>query len=114
MHLDEAFTDFPPQTEFEAMNNLEKKQAVEHLISQALAQVQAEGRNPTNWEADRLAGAIGATLTGWYRVAINEVFMSTKTDDEVANPEHWWQEVHDITLQKLQDALWYVKGAPPK
>lgn len=114
MELNDVFDNFPTQAEFEALGNLEKKQAVEDLISQALAQVQSEGRNPTNWEADRLAGAIGATLTGWYRVAINEVFMSTKTEDEVANPGHWWQEVHDVTLQKLEDALWYVKGAPPR
>jgi hypothetical protein len=114
MELNDVFDNFPTQAEFEALDNLAKKQAVEGLISQALAQVQSEGRNPTNWEADRLTGAIGATLTGWYRVAINEVFMSTKTEDEVANPEHWWQEVHDVTLQNLQDGFAYAKGAPPR
>jgi len=114
MQLDDAFDNFPTQAEFEALSNQEKKETVENLISKALTQVQSEGRNPTQWEADRLSGAIGATFTGWYRVAINDVYMSTKTEDEVANPEHWWQEVHDVTLQKLEDALWYVKVAPPR
>jgi len=114
MQLNDAFDNFPSQAEFEALSNHEKKVAVEDLISKALTQVQSEVRNPTKWEADRLSGAIGATLTGWYRVAINEVYMSTLTEGEVAKPEHWWQEVHDVTLQKLVDDFYYVKGAPPR
>lgn len=114
MQLDDAFDNFPTQAEFEALSNQEKKETVEDLISKALSQVQLEERNPTKWEADRLSGAIGATLAGWYRLAINDVYMSTKTEGEVAKPEYWWQEIHDMTLQKLVDDFWYVKGAPPR
>ena len=114
MQLENAFNNLPTQAEFESFSNSEKKATTENLITKALEQVRHEGRNPTLWEIDRLSAAIGATHAGWYRVAINEVFLSSVAEGEVANAEHWWQEGGDVTMQKLEDALWYVKGAPPR
>jgi hypothetical protein len=97
-----------------AMTALEKKATAEEVIEEIINYIDSEDRNPTEWERESLSSALGCILLGTYIAARNEALFCLLNKDQVAGPEHWWDESEDVTIQDLRDGLACARGAPPR
>ena len=113
MNREEILALMPKQYEFHQLSLTDRKITCENLVEDVIRKIKSEHRNPTKWEIDALSQAIAQIFFGRYFYSLHEIYLSLMKSDEVARPDHWWRETDDITLQKLEDSLAYVKEAPP-
>lgn len=112
MNKDQALSFIPDDLSLLSMPSFEKRIVAENIIENIIFQIELENRNPTNWEKETLSYAFGLIISGLYVAAIKEAMFCFSGKDEVARPEHWWDESKNLTSQDLRIRLAYVLGAP--
>jgi hypothetical protein len=94
-----------------ALSQEERRNVAESAIEEAINKIKGENRSPTKWEAEGLSYAFGALLSKKYALALVSCIKSQAEKHEVSKPDEWWREAEDITIEQLEDALAYAKGA---
>lgn len=108
MNKDQALNLIPDNQSLFSMTAVEKKHIAAEVIKEIINQIETENRNPTEWEIESLSYAFGLMLSGLYVAAIDEAILCFSGKDEVARPEHWWNEAQNITAQDLRVSLAHV------
>jgi hypothetical protein len=98
--------------DWQNLTRAEKKLRLEAEIGEALEGIETEGREPTEWESQHLAGAIGSADDGLFEVAasdLNQVF-----EDEANISPNWHKQegLCDMTTSELRAALNRLKARP--
>ena len=87
------------------------KGALESYIQRILDEIDAEHRDPDEWEIAHLTRAVRYTLKGWYAAAL---YMTECSLDEVRPAKPWMSlREGDETPNGLHKALDRLKSSPP-
>lgn len=110
MDRDELRAALPQSEAFFAMQRYEKKNCVLDYIESILDSIQADGREPDEWESFNFSAAVGMCMARWYHAALSvadrglvppqqRAPMPVKSDDPLPS------------LSQLRDLLAYARGA---
>ncbi len=85
-----------------------RKSMAEEYIGVVLDAIEADDRDPDEWEARELASALGALVSRWYFLSVNCAMRSLKPAEERA--EDYGKSAERHALQHLREALQWVSG----
>jgi hypothetical protein len=85
-----------------------RKSICEDYIGVVLDAIEADRREPDEWEAHELASALGAIVSRWYFLSVNCTMKALVPPEQRGETYSTPQERH--TLRDLRDALRYVSG----
>lgn len=115
MNINNLLSLIPPDWPHSIKNHGNRKIICEKLLDEIINQIDAENRNLTQWELDRLTEAIKAIRFGNYVLACNEIMSTLTPIDKISNSEICCQSIKDdLALDKLCRDIARLKGEPPR
>lgn len=101
----------PRPAEWNKKQSYERKAIAEDFIGAILDAIEAENREPDDWESHDIAAAIGYVAAHWYNAALNIAERSlTPPEDRGA----LWQVQEQTTVHQFREALDFVRGMPAR
>ena len=91
--------------DFDHLTRLDQRSIVIHLLEVAFMEIESENRPLTEWEADTLSSAIGACMTGMFRLAMTKIELSQLKRKVAPRPQIWFSNCEEYTLESLKEAL---------
>ena len=91
--------------DFDQLSNSEQKALVLHLIDRAILGIENQNRYLTEWEADTLTGAIGATMSGMFKLAMTKIELSQLKRNAALHPQIWLSNTEQFTCAQIRQCL---------
>lgn len=106
-----VFADCPTDSHWRNLPDAEKRAWAVRLVERALAQLDAEGRQPDGWESDDLGAALGSIMCKRFSAATMLVWRAL-TPVEGRSPLATMAEHAPLTVSDLRKGLDYVSMMP--
>lgn len=91
--------------DFDSLSTDQKRDLTVHLLEQAISAVERQGRELTEWEADTLSGALGASLAGMYKLAMTKIELSQLKRNASVHPQTWLSNTESYTCAQIRAIL---------
>ena len=95
----------PDLVDFDQLPSSEQKALVLHLIERAILDIENQNRCLTEWEADTLSGAIGATMSGMHKLAMTKIELSQLKRNAAVHPQIWYYHSEEFTCSQIRQSL---------
>jgi hypothetical protein len=109
MDRDALIQALPDNAGFNAMFPYRRKELTESVVVAILDAIEADGREPDDWEAADLAAAIGFIACHWYNAALAAAERAL-TPRERRSPLARMTPSGSSPIRHLRDGLEYVRG----
>jgi hypothetical protein len=95
----------PELMDFDQLAYEDQKALVVHLIEKAVSDIEEQGRGLTEWEADTLTGAIGAAMSGMFKLAMTKIELSQLKRKAAVHPQIWYSNTEQFTCFQIRASL---------
>lgn len=112
MDRDAILQTLPSDDELRAAPPYAKKDAAETLVRAVLDALDADKREPDQWESDHLAQALGLILAKFYTASIVATEKALAPTEERADPHSWERTDQTLTKRALREALDIITVIP--
>lgn len=112
MGRDAILHTIPPEEQLRTAPPYRHKEAAENLIGAVLDALDADRREPDQWEAELLVYAIGCITSRWYFASITSAAKALTPSEERDDSTTWERNDQTPTKRALRDALDYIAGMP--
>ena len=95
----------PDLIDFDQLATEEQKSLVLHLIEKSIWEIEKQNRFLTEWEADTLTGAIGATMSGMYKLAMTKIELAQLKRNAVVYQQVLYSNCEHFTCEQIRNCL---------
>jgi AcrR family transcriptional regulator len=113
MDLDSLLQALPDNAAFNAMFPYRRKELAESFVEAILDAIQADGREPDDWETADLAAAIGFIACHWHNAALAAAERAL-TPPAQRSPIARMKPAGSSPMRHLRNGLEYVRGMPAR
>lgn len=102
----------PSGAQLHAASPHEQKQLCEAYATKIVDWIDHQGRQPSDWESDRLATAISNIFFGRYWVSVNAAVSAIADPATIAENPFLGSPPLRLTIQQFRSDLAYISGIP--